>query len=263
MPQVLITKAKLSEIAGVSRMAITKACSSGKRLEPAMVGKYVNGAHPEVVAYLKEKGIKPPKAEKKKPATRKPRAKPPARKPKPKPRPKPKPKAAKKTPAKTKSKPQPVDTPEPEEKPEQGAYLSNWEAFLQTLPDAMRDDVRQVEHLTMGEFISMFGSQMEFKEMANGLEKMQRIYKLTVENKKSTNELIDRAILTVFVEIVNSTHNKLLRDGSLSMASIAERRFKAGCSMEDIVGEFRKQLTKFFSPMKEKFKRRLEALDGP
>jgi len=54
-----ITRAELSRLAGVSDVAISKACKA--TLAEACDGKRIDVDHPSVVAYLKGKGKKPPK----------------------------------------------------------------------------------------------------------------------------------------------------------------------------------------------------------
>ncbi len=54
-----ITRAELSRLAGVSDVAISKACKA--TLAAACEGKRVDVDHSDVVAYLKSKGRKPPK----------------------------------------------------------------------------------------------------------------------------------------------------------------------------------------------------------
>jgi len=266
MMQYLISKAKLAELAGVSRMAITKATSSGKRLEAAVQGKFVNASHPCVVAYLKEKGVGPAKAPKKAPVVKKPAAKKVAKKaPAKRGRPPKKSKApvkkkpAKKVPGKKPAVKKVPPKPKPEKK--QGAPLSNLEAFVQSLPDDLRDDIRKIQFLPFNEVLNMFGSQMQFKGFADGTKKLEEIYKIQIENKKRSGELVDRALFGLVLDIINSTHVKLLNDGTRNMASRAEPKFKAGCDVEEVANFFQDAISKFIRPMKDEIKRKLEGLN--
>lgn len=247
-------------------MAITKATAEGKRLAPAVQGKYINASHPCVVSYLKDKGVRAPKEPKPVPK-KKAAPKKPAKKAKAKPAPKkrgrpPKPKAEKKPPAKKKRPAKKAPSPKPEPVKEQGAPLSNLEAFVQSLPDDLRDDVRKIQFLPFVEVLNLFGSMMQFKGFTDGTKKLEEIYKLQIENKKRSGELVDKALFGVVLDIIDSMHVKLLNDGTRNMASRAEPKFKAGCDVEEVANFFQEAISKFIRPMKDQIKRKLEDISN-
>ncbi len=54
----LVTRTELARIAGVSRMAITKATRA--KVGPALVGDHIDVDHPAVAAYLASRGVELP-----------------------------------------------------------------------------------------------------------------------------------------------------------------------------------------------------------
>jgi hypothetical protein len=61
MSRALITRSAFSELAGITKGAVTQLCAPGKALSGCLVGKKIDRLHPDCIAYLEAKAKRPGK----------------------------------------------------------------------------------------------------------------------------------------------------------------------------------------------------------
>jgi len=202
----LITKAALSRLAGVSRMAVTKAAKGA--LADAVVDKKINVAHPLVIEWLSSKDV-----------TEIPTASEPA----------PKPTAKKKAKKKTAAKSKPVPKPKPAAatKPNQvpitvGGY-----------------DIDGLEDLTLREIVMRYGSIDGFKRYVESLKSISDFNLRDMKMKTHRGELVQRDLVVgTLIPLIDVAYQRLVSDVPAAITQQIIARVESGG--EDMIGDSEK-----------------------
>ncbi len=212
-------------MAGLSRMAITKACKG--KLAEACVGDRVDAGHPAVVDYLKGRTPTPVAAPR--PAPKAPKKKAPAKK--------------KKTPTKKKagaksSRPAPATAVAKEAEPAPEIQMG--------FPDEI-DGVEPYASMTLRELIAKFGSRRAFDDWLKALKKIEDIRKVRLDNDEAEGRLIDRELVVKHVMgAIDEVFRRLLMDAPKTITARIYSSALAGDTIEaarDVVhGLIRDQL---------------------
>ena len=187
----LISKAALSRLAGVSRMAVTKAAKGA--LADAVVGKKMNVQHPLVIEWLSSKDVVAPPAAKKKS----------------------KKKSKKKTAAK--SKPKPAATPKPKPTANQvpitvGGY-----------------NIEGLEDLTLREIVMRYGSIDGFKRYVESLKSISDFNLRDMKMKVHRGELIQRDLVVgTLIPLIDVAYQRLVSDFPAATIQQLHARFESG-----------------------------------
>ena len=222
-----ISKAKLAELAGVSRAAVTKAAANG--LKAAVSGKQIDVDHPDVIAWLLKKQsskttkvltVAKPKAKKapKKPATKK---------------------------ATPKKKTLPKEPEEPTELP----------------PVELPDDelVRDYGNMKFKDLVAQFGTGARFKDWTTAVKNLEAIRGLQIKNEEKEGFLISRDLVRLHVfGAIENTYARLLTDTPKTLSKRLASHVKAGRSLEEGEEIIRKVLSTQLKNVKATAQRALE-----
>lgn len=235
--QKLVTRSRFAEICGVSAAATTKACRT--TLAAATVGKRIDMAHPDAVAYIQKHDD----------GTTKKAANdaPPAKK-----------KAAKKPPP----PPAPVVRGRgAENQNKKNAALANLNNGIEngkTLHE-IPDDIKAFADMTLRELIIRFGTDIAFKDWLAATKQIEDINEKRLKNAATKGELVSRDLVkNHIVEPIDAALQKLLTDGAKTMAKRVDAMINAGRSVEDCEQYIQETMTSFIRPMKTKVARTLK-----
>lgn len=193
----LVSCAEFSRRAGVSSAAITQACKPGKALAAARVGKRIDAAHPDAVAYLacernggRGKDIRP-KAPKPKPPPRKKR-----------------PAGWRGKQAAQKAASQPGEPPaQAMELPENVAAFADW---------------------TLQDIVNRFGTDTAFVDYLKAAKAIEDLREKRLKNAEREGELIPRILVEQHViGAYERVHINLLTDGAQTIGTRVHAMAKA------------------------------------
>lgn len=293
MVKKLVSRVKFAEMAGVSPAAVTKACKSS--LAPAIVGKKIDAAHHVAMQYLGKKALAktPPAAPgidllyKKaveickesgnwsvhhlqgKLNVGRPRAM----------------KLIETmkinnlVPAKGSKSEAEVAT---KKAPEQGnRTVSGKEAAKQTkkdealasaaaifksenvdnddMPDIMPENLDIFADMTLREIITRFGTDEAFYNWLKATKEIEAIHEKRLKNAATKGTLVSRALVHRMVDLFNSAHLRLLKDGAKSIAAGVVSKHSAGSELGEIEQFVSDILGSFIRPMKNKAARALKS----
>lgn len=215
----LITKAALSRLAGVSRMAVTKAAKGA--LADAVVDKKINLNHSLVIEWLKSHGVKDEDIHlpepKEKTTTTKPVAKKKSKKKK---------AAAKSKPGTVPDKPTPAP-PMPAAKPNPapitvGGY-----------------DIDGLEDMTLREIVMRYGSIDGFKRYVDSLKSISDFNMRDMKMKTHRGELVQRDLVAgTLIPLIDVAYQRLVSDVPAAITQQIIARVESGG--EDMIGDSEK-----------------------
>ena len=268
--QQLITKAKLAELAGVNPSTITRV--SRTTLKAAVVGKQIDAAHPDVVAYLENKELEqtPPAATGMDPLYEKAidactesgrfsasflqrhlkigwaradkiiqviklnRAD--------------KPEAP--TPVVTKSRGNGVIR----ERKKAAPPISTREGTIE-----IPDDIEEFWGFTVREILEKFGTDTRFVDWLSASQKIEAINEKRLKNAQTKGVLISRKLVQGgVIDVFNSAHLRLMKDGAKSIAAGVISKHSAGAELSEVEAYITDILGSFIKPVKSKIKRTLK-----
>ena len=200
----LISKARFSEEAGVSRAAVTKACAT--LLSGAVSGSKIDIDHPDAVAYIRSKQTPKtpanPKAKRKPPAAPKVKRKTKA----------PKAPSARKTPKVDAETPSPLDEPH---------YSKD-------------KNIDRVLHMTLAQLVKAFGTDEQFKAWATANKVLSDTREKDLKVAKMEGSLIPRELVQTHIfGAIEAANLRLLSDTPKTLVRRLYALAKAGESVED------------------------------
>lgn len=273
----LLTKSAFARLAEVSAMSITKAINAGNRvLAPALVGKKIDPDHEAAIAYLdkiaaKKAGVKS------KPAVKKPKAKA---------------KKSVKVSQKAEKKPEPKQEnhAEPENIKVRGPRVkhSRLESSIKDLLESvgneheeqkqlemlrgfvsqqyvkyLPDDIREMGNYSLNDIISVFGTKENFKIWVEATKKMEDITALRIKNENALGELVSRElVLKAFIAPLDGLFTRILTDGSKVVVKELKNFFELDRSLEECEERYKKILSGFIVPTKEKIIRSAKTMES-
>ncbi len=234
----IITKAQFARLAGVSGAAITKAVDT-PRLDRAVVGKRIDTSHPDAIAYLATRRMATSKV------VVQPLDSPPPPPPPQSPPPPPPP-------------PQSVNRPphargagaKKEKKKRSGAIGSGAE-----LPVEIYD----ILDLTFREILDRYGTESRFVDVLSAGQKVESIKSSRVKTAQHEGKLISRTLVqNGVIDVFNSAHLRLMKDGAKSIAAGAISKHSSGASATEVEAYVSDILGSFIKPVKSKIVRTLK-----
>lgn len=205
-----ITRAELSRLAGVSDVAISKACKA--TLAAACEGKRVDVDHPDVVAYLKSKGRKPPK-----------------------------PGAAPTTPSAVRARaPSAILAPRPRSA-DPGSSPTN---------PGSDDDLEQLADL-IRPLLERFGTEQRFKDFLASLKTIEEIRGKRLDNEENEGRLIERELVSKHIfSALESLNKRLLTDVVATITQRLYGAVKSGVPLEEAKQMVRDIISAQLKPVK-------------
>lgn len=233
----LVTKVKLSEIAGVSQPAINY--QTRNDLKKAMVGRKVDLDHPSVQAYLKklqERSTRKAKEVIKKEQARE--------------------KIIEQEPIEEPT----IDEPIIIEQKSRGKGAQNENKKRESREKLERgefkdagDDYTSYMNMPLSMVIDKFGKETEFLDWLKAGKIIVDIEEKQLKNAEKAGTLIHRDLVKKSViSVVDTAFIQMLSDGAKTISVLAYNMAKAGESANDIEDMTRKTLTKFMKPAKAK-----------
>lgn len=223
----LESRAAFGRLAGVSAMAISKACKPGKALELACVGPRIDLDHPAAAAYLAGKG-QTPTADR--PAV---------------------PKQAKSTPV----------APTPPSR-RQAARASAPADARPLAPESPSDldavDIASLAHLSLDELTRRYGTELRLKDWLDARKKIEDVREKELKNAETQGLLIERDLVSTHLfGAFEALHLRLLSDSPKTIA----RRLYAACgsnvSIEEAESLVRELISAQLRPLKTEIARKL------
>ena len=281
MKKELVSRAEFSRLAGVLAGTVSKICKN--KLKKALVGKRINVAHPDAVAYLERQELKhapvlveglDPLYEKAieacrmvgrwTPGTLK------------------KPlgigserssrifktmEAAGAVPSLEDQTPMTVAAA-PEKKPAVTGYTAKNANKKKASLDALNnggvihdipEDISDFADMTLRELIERFGTDVAFLDWLKATKSIEDINEKRLKNAATQGELVSRQLVkTGVIDPIESAHLKLLTDGAKTIARRVTAMHSAGRELADIENFVSDQISSFIRPMKAKIKRSLK-----
>lgn len=220
-----ISRAELARLAGVSRMAITKACRGP--LAGAVIGRRVDLDHESVRAYLKGRGIDLPPD---RAPTKKGRSKG---------------QTAKKAPPR---RPRSDDDHAPPKRtsakvrgarvaPRSSATAPKEEAAPprpRGPSDATEEDIERYAHLPLSDLQELFGTATAFNDWLAALKLIEEVREKNLKNDATEGRLIERELVATHVfGAIEASHRRLLGDSSKTIARRVYGLAKSGAGVEE------------------------------
>lgn len=246
MPK-LVSRAELSRIAGVSDVAISKACK--RALAPACVGVRVDLDHPAVVAYLQRRAApEQPAPTANRPAP----AKQPASA-----------AASRRVPPKQPVKAQP-DRPSPDHQPRDQRAPS---AHAQQMPKPPKnvEDIDQYGHMSLHDIAQRFGSMTAHADWLDMRKTQVDIREKEIKTGALEGKLVPRDwVMTHVFGALERAFKQLLQDAPKTIARRIYGMAKAGASTEEAEKVLREIISSNLRPAKETAARAARTKDsGP
>jgi hypothetical protein len=232
----LISRAKLAQLAGVSKSAITQACDSDK-LRAALRGDRVDLDHDLVTAYLKKRGkevppARPALAAKTDRASTNPRKfKPPA------------PPAPTDQPKRGRGRPRSPTAEDPEEgvghmRPPAG------------VTEGSSEDLKDLTELLLP-LVERFGTDTRFADWLSSLKDIELIREKRLKNGETEGGLISRELVKTFVfGAIEAANKRLLGDAAKTIASKVFNATRAKGTLEEAQRLVRDEISKQLKPLK-------------
>jgi hypothetical protein len=222
----LLSQSAFAREIGCSQQAISRACKPGKPLHDALVdGRKLDIDSKAAIAWVDDRE-KATKIKKK------------LKKPKPKPKPEPQPPSP------------PTELVEAE--PDPLEQYKNGDA-----------DIRSMANRTLDWITSRFGAAAEFREWIKAVHELEKTHERRIKNMVAEGQLVSRRIIKQgIIDPIEECLNKLLTDGSKTMAIDCHAKTLGGRTVEELETYIRETQGKFIRPAKERMVRTLKSLKG-
>lgn len=121
------------------------------------------------------------------------------------------------------------------------------------------EDIQAFLDFTLRDLIEQFGTDIRFVDYLNAAQKIEAINEKRLKNAATKGELISRALVqNAVIDVFNSAHLRLLKDGAKSIASGVVSKHSAGAEISEIEAYISDILGSFIKPVKAKITRALK-----
>lgn len=223
----LVSRAELSRIAGVSDVAVSKACKGP--LAPACRDKRIDLDHPVVAAYLQRKGRAAPKA------------------------------AAAPTPSAPKGARRSVVPPAGRREPPKRVPAAPAAPTEHGLDPVVKDgpsgveDIDRYANMTLREISQRFGSMSVHRDWLEMRKRQVDIQEKEIKNRELAGKLIPRELVRAHVfGAIEEANNRLLSDAARTITLRLFEMAKSGTAVEAAETTVRELLGAVLHPVKER-----------
>ena len=127
------------------------------------------------------------------------------------------------------------------------------------ITEIVPENMQEFADMSLRELITKFGTDLRFVDWLKSIKLIEDIEEKRIKNAASSGELVNRKLIRVgILDPVESTHRKLLTDGSKRMSVRVRALGDAGHGTADIEKFISKQITSFIKPMKAKVSKALQ-----
>ncbi len=143
--------------------------------------------------------------------------------------------------------------------PSQPVSLKEQKKRASTGTIAIPDDIREFAEFTLREVIDKFGTDVRFVDFLNAVQKIEAINEKRLKNAQTKGELISRVLVqNGVIDVFNSAHLRLLKDGAKSIAAGATSKYASGANLAEVEAFVSDILGSFIRPVKNKISRALK-----
>ena len=135
------------------------------------------------------------------------------------------------------------------------------EQTLMVLSD-FPDDIRKISKLPLIDIIRRYGTASSLKEYVTAVKYMEQTRKSQLENRQREGELIDRALLTALLGILDGAYIDLLKDGAKNISRRTAQKTLAGATPEDIEVFVRELIGRYLKIANQKIQMAIRAVEG-
>lgn len=128
----------------------------------------------------------------------------------------------------------------------------------ETLDSVMREvpqDLRDMTHWSLHDLIKKFGTHTSLSVWLKSVKELEMIEEKRLKNDKMRGDLVDKDVINRVLDIFDTQHMRLLKDGAKSLSSEIVGKHQAGVSIEDIEVHISKRLGTFITAAKTKIAR--------
>ncbi len=141
-----------------------------------------------------------------------------------------------------------------EKKKRSGAPAANPDDAVIEVPE----DIQAFLDFTLQDLIDKFGTDLRFVDYLNATQKIEAINEKRLKNAATKGKLISRELVQAgVIDVFNSAHLRLLKDGAKSIAAGAVSKHAAGAELSEIEAYVSDILGSFIKPVKTKIARTL------
>lgn len=127
--------------------------------------------------------------------------------------------------------------------------------------DDIPENIETYADMTLREIYAKFGTASRFKDWLTAMKDITVIQERQLKSAQLQGKLVSReAVHKFIVDPINSTHIKLLRDGSQTIAVRAKALVESGAEVSEIKHFVEDTIGSFIKPMKARVSRSLEDL---
>jgi hypothetical protein len=120
------------------------------------------------------------------------------------------------------------------------------------------DDIEEFADMTLRELISRFGTDVRFVDWLKATQSIEAINEKRLKNAQTKGELVSRHLVKIaIIEPIESAHIKLMTDGAKTIARRAAAMAQAGKPVAEIETFAIDQISSFIKPVKAKIDRAL------
>lgn len=120
------------------------------------------------------------------------------------------------------------------------------------------EDIEEFADMTLRELISRFGTDVRFVDWLKATQSIEAINEKRLKNAQTKGELVSRHLVKVgIIEPIESAHIKLMTDGAKTIARRAAAMAQAGKEVAEIEAFAVDQISSFIKPVKAKVDRAL------
>jgi hypothetical protein len=120
------------------------------------------------------------------------------------------------------------------------------------------EDIEEFADMTLRELISRFGTDVRFVDWLKATQSIEAINEKRLKNAQTKGELVSRHLVKIaIIEPIESAHIKLMTDGAKTIARRAAAMAQAGKPVAEIEAFAIDQISSFIKPVKAKVDRAL------
>jgi hypothetical protein len=120
------------------------------------------------------------------------------------------------------------------------------------------EDIEEFADMTLRELISRFGTDVRFVDWLKATQSIEAINEKRLKNAQTKGELVSRHLVKIaIIEPIESAHVKLMTDGAKTIARRAAAMAQAGKPVAEIEAFAIDQISSFIKPVKAKVDRAL------
>ena len=113
-------------------------------------------------------------------------------------------------------------------------------------------DIAALAHMPLIDLVTIFGSDLRFKDWLDALKKIEEIHDKRIKNAKATGDLVARDLIAKgIIDPFDRAHRLILTDGARTISQRLQAKFKAGITAPEAETFVRDTISKILQPAKK------------